>query len=158
MTQLKTMEKETPEEYPAKKMWLQIGILGLLFVTLSLLLLLLNQKPERMIQSTLLEESHLPELSLTTPSPPITKTLNEEGIGYITIQTIPDNIVKIDGVLIGRSPIIEYELKVGKHRIQVMNEESKTFAEREIEIEEGEVEFVDEKDLVFQQKVPASVE
>lgn len=62
-------------------MWFQLTLMGLSIVILSLLLLVLNKAPERIIQSTIIREPH--EKTLTTPQEPtkepdVDESLKEE--------------------------------------------------------------------------------
>ena len=84
-------EMPLPQEPYTHKVWLQIGVLGLAVVTLSLLLLFLNQNPTRMIQS------EIPQQSKPTP---VTQT------SVLRIDTDPQNAdVHIDEKLFGQTPL-----------------------------------------------------
>lgn len=63
----------------------------------------------------------------TALPPPPAKPTPPAGIGYVTINAVPAASVYIDGALISdKTPLVDYALASGEHRIQVQFEGSKT--------------------------------
>ncbi|MBI3019580.1 MAG: serine/threonine protein kinase [Deltaproteobacteria bacterium] len=98
---LKQISQDTEETYN-KKVLLQLGIMGFAVIVLSLLLLALNQHPERIIQS-------VAPIKATTPPPQDTQTPPQSAVPKLStlrIDTAPQGAdVYLDDILMGQTPL-----------------------------------------------------
>lgn len=159
-TQAGTEHFEKREEFKEnsnRKIWLQIAFMGLAVMVLSFMLLYLNYRSDRMIQSeppqSLEPESTLKDaesnISLTNRLPPVNENLvSDDEVGIVHFQTIPESEIYIDGKKIGKTPIT-YKLPLGKHHIKAINAEFNLVSEKEIEVRLNDELLMDEKVLVF---------
>lgn len=170
-TQQQAPSKLSEHPYP-RKVVMQLGIMALAIVLLSTLLLLFNRNPDRIIQSILhvkepppLQKKESPltkadELKQAVRSLTLEKSAQKDTapkapptiteVGYLHVETSPASEIFIEEESIGVTPIVKFELPVGRYKVKAINHTFKVQAETEIEIKLNETQLLDENDLIFQ--------